>query len=102
VPFAVGAVEVDLRLKSRGIGLSPSVCPGKTKKKAFIHGGRAKVRKCLYMAAQSAATHNPVIKAYVSKLINRGKPYKSPLFAAMRKLLICMQSLSKNLNFVLE
>ena len=46
-------------------------------------------------------THNPVIKAYVSKLMARGKPYKSALVAAMRKLLICMQSLCGNPNFVL-
>lgn len=57
-----------------------------------IAGGRAKVRRCLYMAAVSAATHNPVISAYVSRLRERGKPFKSAIVAAMRKLLIHLQS----------
>jgi transposase len=106
--YTILAYLPELETLSRGqlislAGLAPfDRESGKTKKKAFIHGGRAKVRKCLYMAAQSAATHNPLIKAYVSNLMNRGKPYKSALVAAMRKLLICMQSLSKNPNFVLE
>ena len=60
-----------------------------------IQGGRAKVRKCLYMAAQTAATHNPVIAAYVEGLRARGKPYKCAIVAAMRKLLIHLQSLIK-------
>lgn len=84
-------------------GLAPfNKDSGTTKQKAFIHGGRAKIRRCLYMAAQSAARFNPVIKEYVSKLITRGKPYKSALVAAMRKILICIQSLIKNPNFSLD
>lgn len=69
--------------------------------KRHIFGGRAKIRRCLYMAAQSAAQHNPVIRDYVAGLVNRGKPYKCSLVAAMRKILICMQSLLKNPDFSL-
>ncbi len=69
---------------------------GKTRGKRSIQAGRAKVRKCLYMAAQSAAVHNPVIKAYVDGLRKRGKPYKCAIVAAIRKLLIHLQSLIKN------
>jgi transposase len=68
---------------------------GKTSAKRSIFAGRAKVRKCLYMAAQTAAIHNPVIKPYVQGLIARGKPYKCAIVAAMRKLLIHLQSLLK-------
>jgi transposase len=68
---------------------------GKTSAKRSIFAGRAKVRKCLYMAAQTAAMHNPVIKPYVQGLIARGKPYKCAIVAAMRKLLIHLQSLLK-------
>lgn len=71
---------------------------GKFKGKRRIQGGRAKVRKCLYMAAQSAAVHNPHIKSYVEGLRARGKPYKCAIVAAMRKLLIHLQSLLKNPN----
>lgn len=66
---------------------------GTTCAKRRICGGRAKVRRCLYMAAHSAATHNPVISAYVRRLRQRGKPYKCAIVAAMRKLLIHLQSL---------
>lgn len=69
---------------------------GKFKGKRKIEGGRAKVRKCLYMAAQTAANHNPHIKSYVDGLLARGKPYKCAMVAAMRKLLIHLQSLLKN------
>lgn len=69
---------------------------GKFKGKRKIEGGRAKLRKCLYMAAQSAAVHNPHIKAYVDGLRARGKPYKCAMVAAMRKLLLHLQSLLKN------
>ncbi len=68
---------------------------GKRKAKRAIQGGRAKVRKCLYMAAQSAATHNPVIRDYVTALSERGKPDKCAIVAAMRKLLIHLQSILK-------
>lgn len=69
---------------------------GKFKGKRRIEGGRAKVRKCLYMAAQSAAVHNPHIKSYVDGLRARGKPYKCAIVAVMRKLLIHLLSLLKN------
>lgn len=68
---------------------------GKFSGKRTIQGGRAKVRKCLYMAAHTAATCNPVIAPYVKGLRDRGKPYKCAIVAAMRKLLIHIQSLLK-------
>jgi transposase len=68
---------------------------GKFSGRRSIIGGRAKVRKCLYMAAHTAASCNPVIAAYVQGLRDRGKPYKCAIVAAMRKLLIHIQSLMK-------
>ncbi|MBH54039.1 MAG: hypothetical protein CMI18_06800 [Opitutaceae bacterium] len=38
---------------------------GVFKGKRRIEGGRAKVRKCLYMAAQTPTQYNLVIKSYV-------------------------------------
>jgi len=69
---------------------------GKFSGKRSIIGGRAKVRKCLYMSAHTAASCNPVIAPYVQGLRDRGKPYKCAIVAAMRKLLIHIQSLLKN------
>ncbi len=65
---------------------------GKHKGLRHIFGGRAKVRRCLYMAATAAAKHNDVIRAYVGGLQARGKPYKCAIVAAMRKLLLHAQS----------
>lgn len=53
-----------------------------------IRGGRATVRRALYMGAMVAARHNPVIRAYYQHLKVRGKPRKVALVACMRKLLI--------------
>ena len=68
---------------------------GKMSGRRSIQGGRAKVRKCLYMAAHTAASCNPVIAAYVQGLRSRGKPYKCAIVAAMRKLLVHLQCLIK-------
>jgi transposase len=68
---------------------------GKMSGRRSIQGGRAKVRKCLYMAAHTATSCNPVIAAYVQGLRDRGKPYKCAIVAAMRKLLIHLQCLIK-------
>ena len=74
---------------------------GKFKGKRTIQGGRAKVRSCLYMAALSAANHNEVIKPYADRLKARGKPHKWVMVAAMRKLLIHLQSLLRKQQFTL-
>lgn len=51
------------------VGLAPfNSDSGNYTGKRFIRAGRDKLRKCLYMAAQSAARFNPVIKPYVESL----------------------------------
>jgi transposase len=60
---------------------------GKTKGKAFTFGGRSHIRTVLYMAANSARQHNPLIKAFYERLREKGKPFKVALVACMRKLL---------------
>lgn len=74
---------------------------GTTTGRRSIYGGRAKIRRVLFMAARAAAQFNPVIRAYVEGLLARGKPYKCALTAAMRKILIHVQSLLKNAKFLL-
>lgn len=77
-------------------GLCPYDQDSGTKKgKRYIIGGRAQIRRVLYMAAHCASTHNEHIRNYVQRLLERGKPYKSAMVAAMRKLLICIQSIIK-------
>lgn len=58
--------------------------------KRRIWGGRAVVRTALYMAALSAAHHNPAIRACYHRLVSKGKPKKVALTACMRKLLVTL------------
>ena len=51
------------------------------------HGGNARLRRALYMATLSAIQHNPVIKAFYTRLRAAGKPRKVAVCAAARKLL---------------
>lgn len=75
------------------VGLAPHVRQSGTSLngRAYIgHTGNAELRKALYMAAVIATAHNPVIKAYYSRLKERGHLGKSALCACARKLLhIC-------------
>lgn len=62
-----------------------------------IKGGRVLARNALYMAALVASRHNSVIRDFYSRLVGNGKPKKVALVAAMRKLLIYLNSRLKNL-----
>ena len=53
-----------------------------------IRGGRAAVRRALYMAALSAARVNPILRTVYQRLRQRGKAHKVALVAVMRKLLL--------------
>jgi transposase len=61
-----------------------------------IWGGRAPVRRILYMATLVATRHNPTIKAFYQRLLNAGKPKKVALVAAMRKLLLILNAMVKH------
>ena len=51
------------------------------------HTGNGRLRTAFYMATLSAAQHNPVIKAFYTRLREVGKPEKVARCAAARKLL---------------
>lgn len=70
---------------------------GTFKGKRMIGGGRPKARRSLYMSALVASRANPVIKPFCERLRAQGKPFKVALTASMRKLLIHLNSLLKNL-----
>jgi transposase len=65
---------------------------GKHKGKRFIEGGRALVRRALYMAALSAARCNQDLRAFYERLRSAGKPVKVALIAVLRKLLAILNS----------
>ena len=56
----------------------------------------AAVRRVLYMAALVATRHNPVIKAFYTGLLARGKEKKVALVACMRKLLTILNCMVSN------
>jgi transposase len=64
-----------------------------SKGQRHIQGGRAHVRSVLYMAAVSAITHNPDLKAFYTRLRAKGKEAKLALTAVMRKLVILASAL---------
>ncbi len=61
-----------------------------------IWGGRAQVRRVLYMAVVAAVRSNPVIKDFYAQLRARGKCPKSALTACMRKLLVILNAMLHN------
>jgi transposase len=67
-----------------------------------IGGGRAPVRRALYMAALVAARSNRVLKAFYQRLRAAGKPAQVALTAVMRKLVILMNHILKHPNFALQ
>lgn len=66
-----------------------------------IGGGRAPVRRALYMAALTASRCNPTLKAFYQQLCQRGKKPKVALTAVMRKLLVLLNHILKYPNFSL-
>lgn len=56
-------------------------------------GGRATVRRIVFMAALVAARRNPVIRAFYLRLLAAGKPKKVALVACMRKLLTILNTM---------
>jgi len=61
-----------------------------------IFGGRATVRRVLYVAALVASRFNPAIKACYERLLAAGKPKKVALVACMRKLLTVINSIARS------
>jgi transposase len=61
---------------------------GKWRGYSFIGGGRASLRRALYMPALVATRHNPDLRALYRRLVAAGKPKKVALVAVMRKLVV--------------
>ena len=66
---------------------------GKLRGRRTVHGGRASVRRTLYMATLSVTRFNPAIRAFYLRLRAAGKPGKLALTACMRKLLVILNAI---------
>jgi transposase len=58
--------------------------------------GDAKLRAKLWMPTLTAVVHNTWLRAFYDRLIERGKPAKVAVVAAMRKLLTAIYSVAKS------
>lgn len=61
-----------------------------------IWGGRAQVRRVLYMAIVAGIRSNPAIKPFYLRLRASGKPAKRALTACMRKLLVILNAMLRS------
>jgi transposase len=61
-----------------------------------IWGGRADIRKVLYMATLAAIRFNPAIRAFYQRLCQAGKLPKVALIASMRKLLTILNAMVRD------
>jgi transposase len=61
-----------------------------------ISGGRAGVRRVLYLATISARRANPAIRVAYERLRAAGKPVKVALVACARKLLVVLNALARD------
>jgi transposase len=68
---------------------------GQWRGRRMTGGGRAPVRRALYMAALVAARSNDHLKPFYQRLRLAGKPAKVALTAVMRKLIVYMNHLLK-------
>ena len=85
-------------LNRRKIAALAGVAPfcrdsGTLRGKRTVWGGRATLRKALYMAALVGSRFNPVIRAHYLHLLEAGKCRKVALVACMRKLLTILNSM---------
>lgn len=78
-------------------GLAPYNCDsGTLRGQRHIQGGRARVRKALYMAALIASRFNQRLKTVYQRLLDAGKPKKLALIAVARKLIVILNAILRD------
>lgn len=89
--------ELNRREIAALVGLAPfNRDSGRYQGQRKICGGRARVRRALYMSVLSGIRWNPVIKEFYKRLRHAGKPPKVAIVACMRKLLTVLNAMVKN------
>lgn len=88
---------LDRRRIASLVGVAPvNRDSGAFRGRRMVQGGRAGVRKALYMPTVTAIRRNPAIRALYERLTGRGKPAKVAITAAMRKLLTILNAVLKS------
>lgn len=69
---------------------------GHSRGRRHVWGGRAGVRRVLYLAAFIASRSNPGLKAMRQRLQAAGKPFKVAIIACARKLLTILNAMARD------
>jgi len=89
--------HLDRRRIAALAGLAPFARDsGAFRGRRMIAGGRAHIRRVLYMATLTAIKHNPAIRVFYLRLVAAGRPGKLALTAAMRKLLTVLNAMLRD------
>ena len=79
------------------VGVAPyDFDSGKMKGIRCIWGGRAPVRRVLYMAALTACRFNPALKTFHERLAAAGKKSKVAIVAVMRKIITTLNAMVRD------
>ena len=86
--------QLNRRQAAALVGVAPiNRDSGTFRGKRMTGGGRAAVRKALYMPTLVAIRHNPSIKAFYERLLANGKAKMTAVIACMRKLVLMINAL---------
>ena len=89
--------RLDRRAIASLAGLAPHACDsGRFRGKRRIWGGRAEVRRTLYLAGFIASRYDPALRAFRRKLQEAGKPVKLAIVACARKLLTVLNAMLRD------
>jgi transposase len=89
--------SIDRRRLAALVGVAPiNRDSGTMRGHRAIAGGRADVRRALFMAAVTAVRWNPPVRDLYLRLKARGRPSKAALVAAMRKLLTILNAILRD------
>lgn len=85
-------------LPNRSVAALVGVAPydfdsGRMRGLRCIFGGRAAIRRVLFMAAQAATRFNATLKAFKHRLIAAGKKPKVAIVAVMRKMIVALNAM---------
>lgn len=88
-------------LPNRSVAALVGVAPydfdsGRMRGLRCIFGGRAAIRRVLFMAAQAATRFNATLKAFKHRLIAAGKKPKVAIVAVMRKMIVALNAMVRN------
>jgi transposase len=89
--------DVDRRAVGALVGVAPFNCDsGAFRGRRAIRGGRAQVRRVLYMATLAGMRFNPVLRPFAERLRRAGKAAKVVIVACMRKLVTLINAMVRD------